>query len=145
MAYYEDVGEERSGLGCSAFIQIAMVVVIIIAMGLVYSMAKSKTVYTSHAKTSHSSEVSSIENCFNGGGIRSVWFIQKNGRYAQYCKDDSGGAYWRIMECEDTAKGRIRKIISQFKQNISGAGRDPQDRIDNYKANNGMVEASPSC
>ena len=88
---------------------------IILALLLAVTIPYALLVYTEHSKTSHSSHVPSIENCFRGGGKLSGWYVGPDGRYAQHCYDGGRHRYWRIAECQ----GKEMVIITQFKQGVN--------------------------
>lgn len=148
MSTYETDNKSGGQFGVIAIFFVAFMIVLGVAF-----MSLPKIKFTSHAKTSHVEQVKAINNCFNGGGKVSPFYMQQNGRYAQNCVDTSGNAYWRSMECEN---GKLL-VITQFKQDlraaadvvmqyISSQGFDYPARLKNYISNKGMQPvAQPSC
>ena len=90
-------------------------------------------VVSDHAKTSHIESVPEIDNCFNGGGPRSLMFKTSYGRWAQYCNDGGPNNFWRIFECQEGE----RYVVTQFKQGVK--------RLANYMTNHKMVQGDIPC
>ena len=110
---------------------------VLVLFGILAAVAIFKTpmvshiAFTNHAKESHATHVNAIDYCFNNGN-KSNWFLQTNGRYAQYCTDDNDKyAFWRISSCE----GNQRVVITQFKQELR--------RLSKYIVAKNMQDASP--
>lgn len=81
--------------------------------------------FTSHSRTSHSTQVTKIDKCFNNPSNTSSFFVQSDGRYLQYCTNNGRESYWRVYEC--TKDGALL-VITQFSQKF----RINTDRITKY-------------
>lgn len=89
--------------------------------------------FTHHARTSHAEAFNEINNCFDGGGNLSPWFLMGK-RYAQFCNDGGRNNFWRITTCEN---GEML-VVTQFKQALRKLG--------NYLTNKGAVIVDgPPC
>lgn len=77
-------------------------------------------VYTDHATSSHAIHIDQIDSCFEGPGHISQWFLQKNGRWLQFCQDGNGKYnFYRVYECE----GNTLVVVTQFKQAVRKLAR----------------------
>ena len=91
-----------------------MIILLLLFFIVFASLGVMAVTMSDHAMTSHPTQISHIENCFNGGGNISNWFTGRNGRFLQFCNDGGKNNYFRVSECD----GLERVIVTQFKQAI---------------------------
>ena len=109
------------------FGNVIWLLVLLVFAFAILALAWSEVSFTDHAMTSHATQISDINHCFNGGGVRSPWYRIKNGRYAQYCTEYGGKYnYFRIFSCD----GADRIVVTQFKQAL----RKLQNYLRNHEA-----------
>lgn len=128
--------EKTTGEGMARTGSALPVLSLIIILALVgsWKLGVFNIMFTHHARTAHIAHNSVIDNCFDGDDGPSSIFKMENGRWSQYCDDESGNIYWRIYDCSPSGE---RVVITQFKQAYR--------KLSNYISNKGMKYSRIPC